>query len=326
MDDFLYDLNKEKKQSKREIISVIRSQIGPSRSFKEKLVYSIDISSNHLEKAYLTIKAASYFKVARNDIAGIAYGAELLMISALVFDDIIDEAETRSGRPSVWKKYGVAEAIILADYLASLSFKFVLEKSTNENNKILRSFIQTRMHLLEGQHLIETYDKSLDAKILDQARIAAELRCGHLIKFCLSAAPILRGKHSLELELADIGISIGKAMQIRDDIHDYKADVLGKPFLLDFMNGQPNVVTGYLVKKLKALTEIEKKFVEENWNQKLDTLKQEKIKSISIQSGAINDAVKSLNNLCDETIKKLDCLIESSEKKLLIDFVTILKG
>lgn len=324
-DDFLDDLEKERNQSRQEIISVVLSQEGLNKSFKERLIYSIEISSKHFEKAYLTIKVANSFNVSRDVISGIAYGAELLMISALIFDDVIDKAEVRSNKPSVWKKYGIGEAIILADYLTTLSYNLVIGKDSVKNSKILNSFIQARLHLLEGQFLIESYNKSLDVKILHIAKVAAELRCGHLIKFCFSASSILCGNDSKELKLAEIGIRIGQAMQIRDDIHDYKADIIGKPFLQDFMNGQPNIVTGYLARKLKIMSENEKKFLVKNWRQHLSELDKNKIKTISIKYEIINDAVKFLNNLCNGIIKDLSCLSDSFEKMMLIKFVTILK-
>ena len=50
-----------------------------------------------------------------------AVSVELLHLSSLVIDDILDDAPSRSGKKSLYRKHGIGQAIITAEILTSFS-------------------------------------------------------------------------------------------------------------------------------------------------------------------------------------------------------------
>ena len=53
----------------------------------------------------------------------LAAASELIHLSTLIHDDIIDEADLRRNKPTVVKKWGLKKAILYGDYLYTKTFK-----------------------------------------------------------------------------------------------------------------------------------------------------------------------------------------------------------
>src|SRR5438477_11300865 len=60
--------------------------------------------------------------VRRDDAVEAAVALELIHSATLLHDDIIDGGETRRGRPSAFRTYGVADTLVAGDFLFSRAF------------------------------------------------------------------------------------------------------------------------------------------------------------------------------------------------------------
>ncbi len=163
---------------------------------------------------------------------------EMLHTATLVHDDIIDEAETRRGRPSSNTTWGASKCVLAGDWLYMQSFSTALAE---RNFRILDLLISLTQQMVEGEllqmeklgHLIneEEYFDLIFRKTACLFKVSMQL--GAAIADS-SEAP------QYDRELGEYGRNLGLAFQIVDDVLDLTAeeDVLGKPVASDLREGK----------------------------------------------------------------------------------------
>ena len=161
---------------------------------------------------------------------------EMLHTATLVHDDIIDEADTRRGRPSPNTTWGNAKCVLAGDWLYMQAFSIALEE---RNFYVLDLLISLTQQMVEGEllqmeklgHLIneEEYFDLIFRKTACLFKVSTQL--GAAIS---SAGPAEEGM------LAEYGRNLGLAFQIVDDVLDLTATkgVLGKPVASDLREGK----------------------------------------------------------------------------------------
>ncbi len=178
-----------------------------------------------------------------NSDARIRMGAvvEMLHTATLVHDDIIDEANTRRGRPSSNTTWGNAKCVLAGDWLYMQAFQTALAE---RNFRILDLLISLTQQMVEGEllqmeklgHLIneEEYFDLIYRKTACLFKVSMQL--GAVI-----ANPDLRdGERPFEDTLGEYGRNLGLAFQIVDDVLDLTAtdNILGKPAASDLREGK----------------------------------------------------------------------------------------
>lgn len=99
-----------------------------------------------------------------------AAAIELIHNFSLIHDDIEDRDETRRGKPTVWKRFGIEHAINAGDgmhVLANLA-ALRLEEVNVTNSKvveILRILNRTVMGLCEGQYLDMSFEREINVRL-----------------------------------------------------------------------------------------------------------------------------------------------------------------
>jgi len=166
---------------------------------------------------------------------------EMLHTATLVHDDIIDEANTRRGRPSSNTTWGNAKCVLAGDWLYMQAFQTALAE---RNFRILDLLISLTQEMVEGEllqmeklgHLIneEEYFDLIYRKTACLFKVSMQL--GAVI-----ANPTVRdGERPFEDTLGEYGRNLGLAFQIVDDVLDLTAndEVLGKPAASDLREGK----------------------------------------------------------------------------------------
>jgi octaprenyl-diphosphate synthase len=161
---------------------------------------------------------------------------EMLHTATLVHDDIIDEADTRRGRPSSNTTWGNSKCVLAGDWLYMQSFATALEE---RNFHVLDLLISLTQQMVEGEllqieklgHLIneEEYFDLIFRKTAYLFKVSMQL-----------GAAISRASEEVEAQLGEYGRNLGLAFQIVDDVLDLTAaeDVLGKPVASDLREGK----------------------------------------------------------------------------------------
>jgi len=150
-----------------------------------------------------------------------AVAIEYLHNFTLIHDDIEDNSPIRHGRPTLWQKWGLAQAVNAGDALFSIAQLSML--SLNETCdeevalKAIKAFNHTCLHLTRGQYLDIAFESSEDIDISTYLDMIGG-KTATLIGFStfLGGLPAQVDKRHLGL-LEDFGTGLGMAFQIQDD-------------------------------------------------------------------------------------------------------------
>ena len=151
-----------------------------------------------------------------------ATAVELLHNMLLLHDDIQDGDEMRRDHPTVWKKYGIANAINAGDYLLGRALKAVTTSPVDESMrmKLVELFLDTYERTIEGQAL-DVNGRS-DARFSDERYLRmAELKTGRYLVLGMIGGALIAGGPEVTMQcLRRLGENMGPAFQIRDDLID----------------------------------------------------------------------------------------------------------
>ena len=182
---------------------------------------------------------------------------EIIHTATLVHDDIIDEAQTRRGRPAANTQWGNSKCVLAGDWLYMQAFRIAVQE---RNFRILDVLIELTQQMVEGELLqMETLGKLISQRDYFDL-IYRKTAC--LFSVCMRMGAILGGAtEDQEDRLAQYGHDLGMAFQIVDDVLDLTASesVLGKPVASDLREGK---VTMAVIHALERCTPEEKSKIE----------------------------------------------------------------
>ena len=182
---------------------------------------------------------------------------EIIHTATLVHDDIIDEAQTRRGRPAANTQWGNSKCVLAGDWLYMQAFKIALQE---RNFRILDTLIDLTQQMVEGELLqMERLGKLIS---LDEHFNLIYRKTACLFSVCMRMGAILGGATAEQEEnLAQYGRDLGMAFQIVDDVLDLTAseDVLGKPVASDLREGK---VTMAVIHALERCTSREREKID----------------------------------------------------------------
>ncbi|MDD4328831.1 MAG: polyprenyl synthetase family protein [Aliarcobacter sp.] len=177
---------------------------------------------------------------------------EMIHAASLLHDDVIDEANTRRGQPSVNALYDNKTAIMFGDILYSRAFTELSQMDKNIAYTISNAVTLLSIGEMMDVDLTNTFNKSYD-KYLDMIY----KKTASLIEASSKAAAILSKKD--ENKYALYGKNLGLAFQMVDDILDITQDskTLGKPAMLDFVEGKVTIPYLLLYERIENKTKLE---------------------------------------------------------------------
>lgn len=200
-------------------------------------------------------------------LLAVASSLDLLHVSALVHDDLIDAADTRRGLPAAHKRFeelhereegrgersdfGTSSAILLGDLLLMWSIELA-DGSGHPGLERARPLLSTmRAEVTAGQFL----DVSAQYGVAPAANYADELDVARRVLEYKSARYSIRrpaqigaalggADDGLQGALGEFGSVIGRAFQLRDDVLGVygRAEVTGKPYGGDLREGKRTVL------------------------------------------------------------------------------------
>jgi geranylgeranyl diphosphate synthase type II len=171
----------------------------------------------------LVLLAAEASGATEDDAFPAALAVEVFHNFTLVHDDIMDQASTRRGRPTVHVRWDVATAVLCGDYLMALSYDLLAQCRADRLPALLRVWHRMVQRLCEGQAL----DKAME----QQAAVSVEAylhmvdgKTGALLAACLELGGLLGQASPQDLHrLRAAGEHLGRAFQIQDDLLDLVA-------------------------------------------------------------------------------------------------------
>ena len=187
--------------------------------------------------------------VTKHKLIELASAAELIHLSTLIHDDIIDEADLRRDMPTVVKKWGIKKAILYGDFLYTKTFQGL---NSFDNTAIAEVLINCAEALIEGEFNQLKIKDNCTFSMQDYFDViekkTAVLFSGVLK--CLGIEAKLSEQQTIELE--HLGLAFGRAFQINDDLSDFEdSKITGKAEYKDLSEGKLTLPMIFLLESLE---------------------------------------------------------------------------
>lgn len=256
------------------------------------------------------------------DILDLLLAIEIFHIFCLVHDDIMDEADTRHGKPTIHKyaqdilirnsrintkRVSEAQAILIGDILFNSVYELLYKndwaKDEQTKNRVTNIFTELVQEVCIGQmidiNIVSKKDSDLE-EIMEKTKLKTA--------YYSFARPIQIGfaligeEHSFTNEF---GESVGILFQIQDDLLDIigKTEETNKNTLSDVLKNQHTILTDYINKKSedkykKLLTDV-------------GSLDKAQIVELFMDSGAVEHAKQMIQEYTQKSLS----IIEKSDIK-----------
>ena len=173
------------------------------------------------------------------DIVDIATAIELIHTATLLHDDIIDRADTRRGKESAYRKFGLKNTLVAGDFLFIKAFEFA-----GKFDETVVEWTADACALLTEGETLQGYFNRNHAVTLDDYVEIAKRKTASLFETGAKVGAYLAGANSGSVEETHrYGLNMGIAFQMVDDILDVvgQIELLGKPTGMDLRDGNPSL-------------------------------------------------------------------------------------
>lgn len=184
-----------------------------------------------------------------------AAAVEILHNFSLIHDDIQDNSDQRRGRPTVWAKWGMPQAINAGDTLFALAHMALegLSKTASDAAYIqaARLLPRTSLQLTQGQYLDLAYESMPNITTEDYWPMIWG-KTGALIAACVRMGALVGGAEGAALKAYMVfGEKLGLAFQVHDDLLGIwgNPDAMGKSAHTDLLSGKKSLPVLYALQK-----------------------------------------------------------------------------
>ena len=197
-------------------------------NLRESVLYSIHAGGKRI-RPYLLLEVLESLQVPITIAhAQVAAALEMIHTGSLIHDDLpaMDDDDFRRGRLTNHKKFGEALAILAGDALFLDPYALIAQADLPNEIKVdliaSLSLSSGSMGMVAGQVLdMEGEGKHLN---LEELQTIHANKTGKLLAFPFQAAGVIAGlDENLQKQLKTVGVLIGLAFQVRDDILDVTA-------------------------------------------------------------------------------------------------------
>ncbi len=250
-------------------LALLRGIDGDRSVLESSIHYSLSIKGKRLRPLiFLTLLEA--FGVSAEEFIDIAVSIEYIHTYSLIHDDLpaMDNDDIRRGMPTVHKKYNEAIALLAGDTLLTMAVEKISMSGVSPEKKINILQILTKSIGIEGMAGGQSLDLLFNGDIETINEIHRK-KTAELIKGTILSAAEIAGLDKEKKEtLGNIGLKIGIAFQMADDLLDIVGSEkeVGKKLQKDSSNKSPNSVLYYGA-------EVIKKKIEKEYNEVLELIK-----------------------------------------------------
>lgn len=306
----------EQLESVKEII------ININRSSEEFLNESIDYlvaSGGKMLRPAFIILGSQFGDLEQKDdkkIRTLAAAVETLHLATLIHDDIIDESRLRRGQTTIQAKYSKEYAVYMGDYLFSQCF--IMLSNQEISPEILKFIAKGVARICKGEMMQGYLRYNTDINVYDYLRIIKGKTAALFAVSLASGANESGVDKKIVKKLMKIGLNIGMAFQLIDDLLDYTGDLenIGKEVQTDILRGY------YSLPLILALNSSAKASVKAILD--LSTLNESSISDIiqiTNECGAIKETEKLAKRYTDKALQYLNELPKCSGKNILMDII-----
>jgi octaprenyl-diphosphate synthase len=245
---------------------------------------------------------------------------EMLHTATLIHDDVVDDAKTRRGFPSINAVWKNKISVLMGDYLLSRGLLHALE---NKEYNFLQITSRAVKRMSEGELLQIQKNRKLAVNEETYFKIISDKTASLITACCEMGASSTTGDERTIKLLGEFGENAGIAFQLRDDVLDY----VGKKKIMGKSSGSDLKEKKFTLPLIHALNNSSKK----ESKQIIDLVKNG---SYSKSKNQVMDFIKEYNGIdytigktheyCETARTKICNFTPSETKESLLNFISFL--
>lgn len=261
-----------------------------------------------------------------------AMALEILHNFTLVHDDIMDSAETRRGEDSVYHKWDENIAILTGDVMFADAYRQLSfygqagDFSKSDYAEINRSFSEAVITVCEGQALDMEFVHRDDVSHEEYIHMISG-KTGALLGASLELGALsARAGAEKPQSLYEMGMELGIAFQVQDDLLDATADPekFGKRPGGDIYEGKKTYLT---ILALERATDEQNRFIRQVLDAASPTASEvEEVLQLLHTLNVIEDVRTEVDEHYDKAAAHLSTFEDSPYKQELVNLLTFLKN
>lgn len=229
-----------------------------------------------------------------------ASAVELIHNFSLIHDDIQDNSEQRRGRPTLWHKWGVAQAINAGDAMFALAHLSLERLDKDIYAEAAQLLPQVSLELTQGQYLDLAYEGRQDLGLEDYWPMVHG-KTAVLLTACARLGALVAGARGERLQaFSRFGNKLGLAFQAHDDVLGIWGDEAetGKSSYSDLLSGKKSLPVIY---GLESNAEFKSR-----WGQgKIQPDEVEALANLLKNAGALEFSEETARRITDEALEAL---------------------
>jgi geranylgeranyl diphosphate synthase, type II len=251
-----------------------------------------------------------------------ALGVEVFHNFTLLHDDLMDNAPSRRGKPTVHEHWNPNIAILSGDVMLVRAYELFFDLAPNLLTQALQRFSTTAAQVCEGQQLDMNFETQTSVSAQHYLEMI-KLKTSVLLGFAMELGAMVAGE-SLETQqkMYNVGLNAGLGFQIMDDI----LDVYGDPEKFGKQVGGDIISNKKTLMLIEALAVADASHLEQlnSWLQKTTFDPTEKVKAVTeiYNKLQIREKVQNIaNSYFAKAFTQINALdIPTLKKKALLAF------
>lgn len=315
------------RKSLQEITAPVHGYLKEFRGFFKKTIksdvflldkiigYLLKQKGKELRPTLVFMSAALFGEVNRKTHIA-ATMVELLHTATLIHDDVVDDANSRRGFVSINKIWNNKAGVLLGDFLLSKGLLVALE---NKEYQMLEVQSRAVQKMSEGE-LRQLKTAGLFNMTEERYFQIISEKTASLIATCCEVGAIsTTNDPAMHRLMHDIGMNVGMAFQIRDDLFDYGMYDIGKPTRNDI---QERKVTLPLIKAFEHAPKAEVTRIRALMRKRKKRAKEvEQIVNFVHNRGGMDYAKSIMYDYANKAIEGLEQIPISSHTQAFVDLI-----
>ena len=231
-------------RTNNEILELFESALAQLRMPEEPellympIIYSMSGGGKRLRPVLLLITAEA-FGGSVEEAMPAALAVEIFHNFTLLHDDIMDNADVRRGKPSVFAKWGGNVALLSGDAMLISAYKSLVKVSSERLPRVLNIFSDMALEVCEGQQYDMDFETMSKVSVEEYMQMIERKTSALLSGSAMIGATMAGASEEDVKKIYRFATELGLAFQLQDDVLDSFGDMaLGKKIGGDILEGK----------------------------------------------------------------------------------------
>ncbi len=319
-DNYLHRTEIIRKQIELHLIKLVPET---PHSLYDPIRYALKSGGKHIRPVLTYFASLSNSKA---DWLPAACAVELLHDFTLVHDDIMDNAATRHGKPTIHEQYDVNTAILAGDVIIALAEESLTSGKYEFSDEMMSEFATGFRSVCEGQAFDKEFELRRDVTTEEYFRMI-ELKTAKMLELAAVLGAYTAGGENVE-ELRAFAHHAGVAFQVRDDLLDLTADeaTFGKTIGGDILEGKRSYLFVTAMQSFDSVEPEDRDLLIRIQERKATTFDVHHAKKLFTEIGVIENTRKRIEEETMTARKNVENIRSAEVRRALLQFSEYLLG